>query len=231
MCYGIIGAMPEEVEALNKLMTNVSTKDISGKEFIIGKLSNKDVVVTVSGIGKVRSAITAATLITNFKCSKIINVGIAGGLQNLNTLDVVLSTATAYHDVDVTAFGYKIGQLPGEELTFNADSTLLDKAYKAAKELSNKYNFTVYKGLIVTGDQFVSSAKQRTFIEENFKDALATEMEGSSIAHTCKCFNVPFLIIRTISDNANLEAPMTYEEMLPKACRNCQELLLKLLED
>ena len=143
MCYGIIGAMPEEVEALKKLMTNVSTKDISGKEFIIGKLSNKDVVVTVSGIGKVRSAITAASLITNFKCSKIINVGIAEGLQNLNTLDVVLSTATAYHDVDVTAFGYKIGQLPGEELTFNADSTLLDKAYKAAKELSNKYNRTI----------------------------------------------------------------------------------------
>lgn len=227
MRYGIIGAMPEEVESLKKFMTDVTIENIAGKEYIIGLLNGFNIVVTISGIGKVAAAMTANTLILRYNCDYIINIGIAGGLQDINTLDIVLSTEAIEHDVDVTAFGYELGQVPSCPTSFVADEKLLEKAYNCALEVSKKYNFNVLKGVIVTGDQFIAGKERREFLDKHFPQALATEMEGGAIAQVCHTFKTPFLIIRTISDNANLKAPLTFDEMLPLATRNSQEIILK----
>jgi adenosylhomocysteine nucleosidase len=229
MRYGIIGAMPEEVAALKEKMTDITVDNLFGQEFIVGLLNGRNVVVTVSGIGKVAAAKTTTILIIKYHCERVINVGIAGGLQNINTLDIVLSTETIQHDVDVTAFGYKLGQLPSQPESFKSDETLLEKVYESATEVSQKYNLNIFKGTILTGDQFIAGKEKREFLDRNFPEALATEMEGGAIAQVCTSFNIPFVIIRTISDNANLKATMTYEEMLPIATRNSQEILLNFL--
>lgn len=231
MRYGIIGAMPEEIDAIEKLMTDVTIENIGPKKYIIGLLKNKNVVLTCSGIGKVSASIAATILITRYNCECIINTGVAGGLgDNVNTLDLVISTCTAQHDFDLTIFGYKLGQVPKFDQFISTDKKLSEIAKIAAEEVAPKYNFKVFLGPIISGDQFIAGDEQRAKIDSNFPQALATEMEGAAISQVCATFNIPSLIIRSISDNAKFKAHMTFDEMLPLATRNSQEILIKIIE-
>ena len=129
MKLGIIGAMDEEVAKLSSLMTDKKTETIGVHEFFIGKLNNKEIVLSRSGIGKVCAAVTATLLIEKFKVDAVINTGIAGAVSTkLKIADIVFSTAAAYHDYDITVFGYKKGQVPMFEQYFKADETLLQKS-------------------------------------------------------------------------------------------------------
>lgn len=232
MRYGVIGAMPEEIDALEKIMTDVTEESFGPKKYVIGLLYGKNVVPTCSGIGKVSAATATTILINKYHCDCVINTGVAGGLgDEVNTLDMVISTCTAQHDFDLTAFGYQPGQVPKFEPKIKTDEKLTQIALEAAKDIAQKYSFKVYSGLIVSGDQFIAGKEQRANIDKNFPEALATEMEGAAISQVCATFNVPALIIRAISDNAKLEAKMTFEEMLPLASRNSQELLLKIIKN
>ena len=154
---GIIGAMEEEVNAiLDKCEIN-QEKQILDCHFYEGKVFDKDIVVLQGGIGKVNAAICTSILISEYHPNFIINIGSAGGLQsNQNVGDVVISREVAYHDVDVTAFGRQIGEIPGMPAVFKADSILVDKA----KTILNEMNITYHHGLIVSGDQFIHQKVQ-----------------------------------------------------------------------
>ncbi len=150
MTFGIICAMPEELHALNERLTDRTETVLGGKTYLAGTIENQAVVLVESGIGKVEAGITAEHLITDFKVDVVINSGSAGGIgEGLHVGDVVIATETAYHDVDVTAFGYEYGQLPAQPARFSADPTWVERISEAGKEPG----LNIKQGLIVTGDQ------------------------------------------------------------------------------
>lgn len=224
---GIIGAMEEEVAILKNKINALEEIKIAHVIFYKGQLEGKDIVLTQSGIGKVNVAISTTLLIEQFKPDLIINTGSAGALDKaLNVGDVVVSDRVMYHDADARAFGYELGQIPQMPASFDSDSNLLQKAAEAIKE----QQLTAKIGLIVSGDSFIGTFEQRATIKENFKDALAAEMEATAIAQTCYQFNLPFIITRAISDLADGDAGITFDAFLEKAAISSSEIVERLIK-
>ena len=207
---GIIGAMDEEIALIKEFSEIISAKNILGLDFFVGKYGSNSVVIVRSGIGKVNAAACAQVLIDHFAVDCIINVGVAGGIYNeLKIGDIVISTDTVEHDMDVSALGDPIGTIPRmDESYFKADEELISLAEEAGETISDHH---VYTGRVASGDKFISSQEQKNFIWNNFK-AYCAEMEGASIAHVCYLNRIPFVIIRSISDNADGAAGVSYEE-------------------
>ena len=209
---GIIGAMDSEVEALFSQMSSKEKINLNNLVFYKGKLFDKDVVIVKCGIGKVNAALCTQLLILNFKVSKVINTGIAGAVgEGLKIYDFVVSDAAVYHDFDVQFFGYKPGQVPGMPETFAADKTLADSAVAAFSKTSLASSHKITRGLIASGDQFISGGEKKNFIVSTFHPQ-CVEMGGCAIAHTCFANNVPFVIIRCMSDTADESVKETYSE-------------------
>jgi adenosylhomocysteine nucleosidase len=209
---GIIGAMDSEVETLFSQMSSKEKINLNNLVFFKGKLFDKEVVIVKCGIGKVNAALCTQLLILNFKVSKVINTGIAGAVgEGLKIYDFVVSDAAVYHDFDVQFFGYKPGQVPGMPETFIADKTLADAAIAAFESTDFSKNLKIKRGLIASGDQFISGGEKKKFIIENFHPQ-CVEMEGCAIAHTCYANKVPFVIIRCMSDTADESVKETYSE-------------------
>lgn len=225
---GIIGAMDEEVSKLKECMKEVTVTKKAGMEFFKGTLSSKEVVVVRSGIGKVNAAVCAQILVDDFKVSALINTGIAGSLKNeINIGDVVLSSDVLYHDMDAVAFGYNLGQVPRMDvLSFTADKDLVELAEKSCHKVNPE--IAVFVGRIVSGDQFVSSKERKDWIFENFKGS-CTEMEGAAIAHTAYLNQVPFVIIRAISDKADDSAHMDYPTFEALAIERSVKLMIEMV--
>jgi adenosylhomocysteine nucleosidase len=207
---GIIGAMEVEVKTIVSAMTASGgtgpAKKIESARltFYEGELDGIKTVVVKSGVGKVNAALCAQRLIFEFGVTHIINTGIAGAVAHgLNVFDVVVSTDAMYHDVDASCFGYKPGQIPQMDVyQFPADKLLVSSAEKAFKAtgFSNKYK--LMKGRVASGDQFVSGSGVKNHIRE-ICDPACVEMEGAAVAHACWINNVPFVIIRCMSDMAD----------------------------
>ncbi|MEY7998667.1 5'-methylthioadenosine/adenosylhomocysteine nucleosidase [Clostridium sp. Mt-5] len=227
MIIGIIGAMDEEVEILLSKMKLEKVQVKANMRFNSGKLYDSEIVVVRSGIGKVNAAICAQILIDDFNVDNIINVGVAGGTaEDIYPGDVVIANSLVQHDVDTSAFGDKIGQIPRmNTYDFKCDRDLIERAQMACKKIENIKNFT---GRIVTGDQFICSTEKIKYLNREF-NALACEMEGGSIAQVAYLNNIPFVIIRSISDNANNGASMDYKKFAPIAIRNSTEILKNMI--
>ncbi len=227
---GIIGAMDEEVIKLKDCLTDVTIKNIASMDFFEGKLSDKDVVVVRSGIGKVNAAICAQILADIYHVDAIINTGIAGSLNaDINIGDIVLSEDALQHDVDAVAFGYDVSVIPRMETSlFRADQRLIDIAKSACED--NIKDINVYVGRIVSGDQFISDKDKKDYLIKTFNGD-CTEMEGAAIAHAAYLNNIPFLIIRAISDKADDSAHMDYPEFEKKAINNSVILLKAMIEN
>lgn len=226
MKYGIICAMEEEIKELLANLKEVQGQNIGDMHYYSGKIFDNDVVLVQSGIGKVQAGITTAFLIQNFNVDCVINSGSAGGIgEGLHVGDLVLSTGTAYHDADATAFGYKMGQLPSQPQIFPADKNLITKISQAAVE--NKIK--IHEGLIVTGDQFVNSKDRINEIKEIFPQALCCEMEGAAVGQVAYEFNIPYLVIRAMSDTADEEASQSFDEFIIDAGKRSAKMLLTLL--
>ncbi len=207
---GIIGAMESEVRELAASIQNKECVQVSNLSFYCGLLGGKNVVIVKSGIGKVNAALCAQLLVIKFGVTKIINTGIAGALgQGLGVFDFVVSTAAVYHDFDTTAFGYKKGQVPGLPESFIADEALADLAIKAFETTEFAQQHKIVKGLIASGDQFISDSKVKKIIKADFAPA-CVEMEGAAIAHACSLNKVPFVIVRCLSDMADETVEKTY---------------------
>ena len=225
---GIIGAMDEEIEMLKQEMSIRETKNVANMEFYVGQLFDKEVVLVRCGIGKVNAAICTQALIGQFDVNVIINTGVAGAIHNeLNVMDVVISTDVQQHDFDVTGFGYKIGEIPRMDRSiFEADKNLVDLAYEASSNILDSNN--VMKGRIVSGDVFVSSNQLKEKIWNVF-NGFCTEMEGAAIGHTCYVNSVPFVIIRSMSDKADGSAHVNFNEFVEKAAKLSKDIVKNML--
>ncbi len=225
---GIIGAMDEEVAKLKEQMTDVVVTTKASMDFYRGKLSGKDVVVVRSGIGKVNAAICTQILVDDFRVSAVINTGIAGSLRaEINIGDIVLSTDALEHDMEATAFGYPVGQIPRmDTLAFEADKNLIALAEKCCAKVNP--DIKTFVGRVVSGDQFISSKEKKEWLIENF-EGYCTEMEGAAIAHCAYLNNVPFLVIRAISDKADASAQMDYPAFEALAIERSVKLMLEMV--
>ncbi len=228
MKIGIIGAMQQEVAILKEALDNCHEVNKAGCTYYSGQINGVDVVLLQSGIGKVAAAIGTTILLDEYQPDVVINTGSAGGFDSTLTMgDVVISTEVRHHDADVTAFGYEIGQMAGQPAAFAADEKLMAVAEKALEALTNKH---AVRGLICTGDAFVCTVERQDFIRKHFPSVIAVEMEASAIAQTCHQFQVPFVVVRAISDVADKESPMSFDEFLPLAAQSSSEMVLKMVE-
>ncbi|MDY4065504.1 MAG: 5'-methylthioadenosine/adenosylhomocysteine nucleosidase [Ligilactobacillus agilis] len=226
MKYGIICAMEEEIKELRAQLTNANEENIANMIFYSGQINDHEVVLVRAGIGKVQAGVTTAFLIENFKVDAVVNSGSAGGIgTGLAVGDLVLSTGAAYHDASATVFGYKPGQLPQQPQIFEADQELL----QAVSEAASQAGLQVKPGLIVTGDQFVSSQAQIAAIKEIYPQALCCEMEGAAVAQVAYQFDKPFLIVRAMSDVGDEDAGQSFDEFIIDAGKKSAQMILNLL--
>lgn len=227
MRIGIIGAMDEEVELLKEKLINMSEEVIAGCEFYIGSLNDVDVVLLKSGIGKVNAAIGTTLLIEKFSPNYIINTGSAGGFeQSLNVGDIVISNEVRYNDVDATVFGYEFGQVPRMPAFYEPNEKLVAVAEKSVEEVG----INSVKGLILSGDSFMSDEAKVFELKERFKNAYCAEMEAGAIAQVCYQFGCPFVIIRSLSDIAGSDAKVSYDQFLRTASVNSAKFVLLMVE-
>nr|WP_281350659.1 5'-methylthioadenosine/S-adenosylhomocysteine nucleosidase [Metabacillus lacus] len=222
----IIGAMEEEVTILREKLENRNQEVIAHSEFTTGQYKGIEVILLKSGIGKVNAAISTTLLLDRYKPDYVINTGSAGGFhQSLNVGDVVISTNVVHHDVDVTAFGYAYGQVPGLPAAYKPAEELVKIAASQAEEISG---IQVVKGLIATGDSFMSDPERVDFVRTKFQDLYAVEMEAAAIAQVCHQFDVPFVVIRSLSDIAGKESGISFEQFLDTAAKHSADLVLKI---
>lgn len=231
---GIIGAMDVEISIFcDEMEKNGSLKksEFGNLVFNEGNLCGKNVVVVKSGIGKVNAALCAQRLILQFGVEKIINTGIAGAIQeNLHIHDMVVSTDAVYHDMDATAFGYEPTEIPQMHTSaFDADEKMIKAAENAFAQSESAKKYKLIRGRIASGDQFISYAEQKEHIEEICSPA-CVEMEGAAVAHACFLNQIPFVILRCISDNADDSYEVTYSFNEKIASEECAAVVLKMLE-
>lgn len=219
MKLGIIGAMKIEVDTLKENMENKTLTWRAGMEFCEGTLDGCPVVVVQCGVGKVNAALCVQVLCDCFGVTHLVNTGIAGSLSNeLDICDLLISQDAMYHDFDCNHFGYPHGRVPGMDVTaFPADESMIRFALEAANAVAPGH---VKTGRVATGDQFVCSKEMKDGIIDK-TGALCTEMEGGAIAQAAYRNEVPFVIIRAISDKADDSADMDYPTFEALAARRC----------
>lgn len=220
---GIIGAMKEEVDAILALMPNAERTIHYGVKFYTGRINGQDCVVSKSGVGKVNAARSTQLMIDRYNPDFIINIGSAGALEpRLDIGDIVISDSCIQHDVDITAFGHPKGYIAGVRY-LQADPELVEKCRKAIeKTVDNKYK--TYIGIVASGDQFISSMDKKKELHEEF-NAWCAEMEGAAIAHVCHLCEVPFVVIRSISDKALPGNNIEFREFLVLSAERCAQFI------
>lgn len=219
---GIIGAMAFEIDGLKEKMKNAATDTISGVEFSRGIIGETDVVVAQAGVGKVNAAVTAQTMILKYNPSAIINIGVAGGIeQSLKIGDIVVADKVCEHDMDTTAVGDEPGFISGIDTVYmHCDSEISNIISECAKDMG----LHTVRGTIATGDIFVAEDSVRNRIAQLF-NGVAAEMEGGAIGHVCVMNNVPFAILRAMSDCANDDSKVDFPTFAVKAAANSIEII------
>jgi adenosylhomocysteine nucleosidase len=239
----ILGAIPEEIQLLESQLTHIKTKNILGFQFKTGKLHGKKIVLTETGIGKVNAAVVTTLIIKEFHPKSIIFTGIAGGIsEELKQGDIIIGNRLTYHDYGIlTNEGLSTNATRNpinkqlNPLYFSSDSILVMLALSAAKEVTlqkmsaeaTQPNISI--GTIVTGDTFVTSSTAVGHFQKTL-DASATEMEGAAVAQVCFQQNIPFLIIRSISDMANEKASVDFQTFKKIASDNSATLVKEILK-
>ncbi len=227
MKIAIIGAMEEEVKLLRSKLTNPKTETHAGFEYYTGQIEENQIVLLRSGIGKVNAAISTTILLKHYNPDYVINTGSAGGFHtDLDVGDIVISSSVCHHDVDVTPFGYDLGQVPGMPACFVPDASLVKAAQESIEQLGEVVHM---HGLIATGDRFMHQAEDVDNTRNNFPEMIACEMEAASVAQACHTFNKPFVIIRSLSDIAGKENAKTFEQYLDQAATHSAKVILGML--
>ncbi len=222
----IMGAMPEEIAPLLERVEDVKKVDYAKNSYYEATYKGKELVIAYSKIGKVFSSLTASTLIEKFSCSTLLFSGVAGAINpKLNIGDLIIADKLCQHDLDISIFGHDFGYVPEGAKFVESD----EKLREIAKEVASKNNLSVIEGTIATGDQFVASTERKEFISKNFQ-ADALEMEGASVAVVCDALDVPFFILRAISDTANDDAGVDFDEFMVSSAKISANFILDIVE-
>ena len=223
----IMGAMQEEIDPLLEFFKDYKVINYADNNYYELTYNGLDIVIAHSKIGKVFASLTASTLIQKFSCDTLLFSGVAGAINPaLNIGDLIVATKLCQHDLDITAFGHPYGFVPGGKVFVESSKELL----ALAKKVAEKENLKVIEGTIATGDQFIHSNTTKEFIEKTFK-ADALEMEGASVAVVCDALNIPFFILRAISDSANMDAGFDFYEFLQSSAKISSNYLIKIVDE
>ena len=223
----IMGAMPEEIAPIIAKLENLKETKYAANTFYEGSYNGQNVVVAYSKIGKVFATLTAASLLEKFGCDMLLFSGVAGAVSpDLNIGDLIIADGLCQHDLDITAFGHPFGYVPEGEVCIPTDVNLrnIAKDVAASKELKLK------EGVIATGDQFVADPTRKDWIAQTFK-AHALEMEGASVAVVCSSLDIPFFILRAISDSADMDASFNFDEFLESSAKISADFILSMVDE
>lgn len=225
---GIIAAMEEEKNAIKNIMKNIKEIKIYELVFIEGKINEKECILVESGVGKVNSSRTTQLMIDKYDVEYIINIGSAGSATNeLKIGDIVIGERIVQHDFDITAFGHKKGYISNVGECIKSDKLLINRFIEVIKKIQDE-NINIKIGTIATGDIFCTDIKMRDKINKKFS-ADAIEMEAASIAQVCYLDKIPFIILRSISDNPDGKNEITFENYLELASKRCAEILKEFI--
>ncbi|SFU27151.1 5'-methylthioadenosine/S-adenosylhomocysteine nucleosidase [Xenorhabdus koppenhoeferi] len=228
MKVGVIGAMEQEVTLLRDQIEGLQILSRGGCEIYTGKLNGVDIALLKSGIGKVSAALGTTLLIEHCQPDIVINTGSAGGLDpKLKVGDIVVSEEVRYHDADLTAFGYESGQMAQCPPAFIADKQLITLAEKCIQSLE----LNAIRGLVCSGDAFINGSESLARIRETFPKVAAVEMEAAAIGHVCHQYKVPFVVVRAISDIADQESHISFDEFLVVAARESTRMVNAMLSE
>jgi len=226
MKIAIMGAMPEEVEPIVARLENLKETVYGANKYYEGLYNGQEVVVAYSKIGKVFATLTATMLIEKFGCDTLLFSGVAGAISDeLNIGDLIIADGLCQHDLDITAFGHPYGYVPEGEVCIPTDVNLRN----IAKKVAASKGLTLREGIIATGDQFVANAERKDWIGSEFK-ADALEMEGASVAVVCSALDVPFFILRAISDSADMDASFNFDEFLESSAKISADFILSMVD-
>ncbi len=219
---GIIGAMQVEIDSIVEKLIDKTETIVSGVHYFQGKFCGKDVLVACCGVGKVFSGVCAQTMILKFGVDSILNIGVGGTLTDkLNICDLGIATGVVQHDMDTSPLGDPLGLISGiNVIEFKCD----EERCKIWQQAAENLGINSQKGVIASGDCFVSSNEKKEFIKENF-GAIVCEMEGGAIGQVCYINNIPFNVIRAVSDNADGSADMDFPQFTKKAVNQSIVLL------
>jgi len=221
----IMGAMQEEIEPLLAYFDDVKVTEFAKNKYYEVNYKGLDIVVAYSKIGKVFASLTASTLIEKFGCDTLLFSGVAGAINpELKIGDLIIADKLCQHDLDITAFGHPHGFVPEGSVYVETSKQLRE----VAKTVASENGLKVIEGTIATGDQFVHSTERKDFIESTF-NADALEMEGASVAVVCDALNVPFFILRAISDSADMDAGFDFDEFLKSSAKESADYLVKIV--
>ena len=222
----IMGAMPEEIDPLLAKVENINKIEYAKNIYYEATYKGKDIVIAYSKIGKVFASLTATILLEKFGCNQLLFSGVAGAISlELKIGDLIIATKLCQHDLDITAFGHPYGYVPEGDVYISTDEKLRD----IAKEVAQKNSLKLKEGIVATGDQFVASTERKEFIASTFK-ADALEMEGASVAVVCDALDVPFFVLRAISDSADGSADMDFDEFLESSAKISADFILDMVE-
>jgi len=226
MKIAIMGAMPEEVAPILEKLESYKTTEYANNKYYEATYKGVELVIAYSKIGKVFSTLTATTMIQHFGCDKLLFSGVAGAISSsLKVGDLIIATKLSQHDLDITAFGHPFGFVPEGSVFVEADKNLI----ALGKEVASDMGKTVQEGIIATGDQFVANEERKNWIGTTF-NADALEMEGGSVAVVCNALNIPFFILRAISDAADMDASFSFDEFLETSAVESAEFVMKMVD-
>lgn len=223
----ILGAMTEEIEPLLEYFKEYKTINYAKNTYFETTYNGLDLVIAYSKIGKVNASLTASVMIEKFGAKTMLFSGVAGAVnEKLKIADILYATKLAQHDLDITAFGHPFGYVP-EGAVFVESSGKLNKI---AQEVAKQKGINLHSGIIATGDQFICDESKKEWIKETFS-ADAIEMEGASVAVVCDALNVPFFILRAISDAAGMDAEFDFDTFLKSSAKQSASFIVSMLDN
>jgi adenosylhomocysteine nucleosidase len=224
---GIIGAMDVEVQALKSKITGSTVTNIAGVDFVCGTIENVMVCVAQCSPGKVNASICTQAMIDKFSPDMIINVGVGCSLsKDVVIKNIVIASDVCEYDIDITALGEPKGYINGlNVIKVECDRELSEQLARTAINCGEK----IHRGTIASGDTFIASNELKTELATNF-DAICGEMEGGAIGHTCKANNVPFAVIRSISDGGDENAQLDYPTFKKIAANISSSIIINFIK-
>lgn len=218
----IIGAMPSELVDIRKMLGDAEIKNISGFDFHISQYGGKTIINACCGIAKVNAAVCTQVMIDNFHPDCIINAGIAGGMDTkIKVCDIVVSDEVLPHDLDL----HFLKDYPPYCGVFKADGKLMDTAEKVCE----KNGVKSFRGRIVSGDAFITNTEVKNAIKKNF-DPYAVDMESAAVGQCCFLNKMPFVSVRCISDNADDDGAMSFDEFEKIAAKRVAEIVIEMTQ-